>query len=172
MANLKLTQYLVRLKFDDVEKPKPLPKKQKVVEKRKRRSQMDPDFDSEEEYGNEDVVSSDSSEAEYDDGKDFDSEEGEASMEEKIESSEEESEEEEDINAKEDRYQMDPFVCRREATLLCLVKKTFKERCIVFFNEKVQCNRALNLFTMFGLRAAQVQGNLPQNERMEAVEKF
>mmetsp|Transcript_14326 Transcript_14326/g.10049 ORF Transcript_14326/g.10049 Transcript_14326/m.10049 type:complete len:145 (-) Transcript_14326:1178-1612(-) len=51
MANLKLTQYLVRLKFDDVEKLKPLPKKPKVVKKAKKRSQMDPDFDSEEEYG-------------------------------------------------------------------------------------------------------------------------
>jgi len=43
-----LTQYLVRLKFDDVKKPKRLPK---VKKERKRKKPTDKDFDSEEEYG-------------------------------------------------------------------------------------------------------------------------
>lgn len=52
---------------------------------------MDPDFDSEEEYGKEDAESSsESSEAEMDDGKDFDSqeEEGEHEMDEGLSQSE------------------------------------------------------------------------------------
>lgn len=52
-----------------------------------------------------------------------------------------------------DRYQMDPFLVRREATLILLAKKGFNKRTIVFFNEKKQCARALILFTMFGLKA-------------------
>lgn len=35
-----------------------------------------------------------------------------------------------------DRYQMDPFLVRREATLILLAKKGFNKRTIVFFNEK------------------------------------
>lgn len=60
----------------------------------------------------------------------------------------------------EDRYQMDPFLVRREASLILLAKKAFNKRTIVFFNEKKQCSRALILFTMFGLRAVEVHGNM------------
>lgn len=35
-----------------------------------------------------------------------------------------------------DKYTIDPFLVRREATLLTLVKRGFRERVIVFFNEK------------------------------------
>jgi hypothetical protein len=59
LANLKLAQYLVRLKFDDVESRAPrvtrkerLATEKKVV-KRKKRNYMDKDFDSEEEYNSE-----------------------------------------------------------------------------------------------------------------------
>ncbi len=52
MANLKLTQYLVRLKFEDVKK---VPRKKKPVNiKKKKGGKKDwngSDFDSEEEYG-------------------------------------------------------------------------------------------------------------------------
>ena len=44
MANLKLTQYLVRLKFDDVEKPPPRPKKKIKEPEKKRRKFTDKDF--------------------------------------------------------------------------------------------------------------------------------
>jgi len=50
MQNIKLTQYAVRLRFDDVEKPTKV-EKNKDRFKKKKRSFMDPDFDSEEEYG-------------------------------------------------------------------------------------------------------------------------
>ena len=81
LANLKLAQYLVRLKFDDVESRAPrVSRKDREVEasktkkkKRKPRNYMDPDFDSEEEYNSE-VDSQqeeleDGSDIEYDDGK-------------------------------------------------------------------------------------------------------
>ena len=54
---------MVRLKFDDVEKPKRLPKKKKTL---KRKKPTDKDFDSEEEYGKENAESS--SDYEMDDG--------------------------------------------------------------------------------------------------------
>lgn len=54
----------------------------------------------------------------------------------------------------------DPYLVRREATLLNMVLKHFKKRVIIFFNEKVQCHRMLILFKIFGLPAVQVQGNL------------
>jgi len=71
-----------------------------------------------------------------------------------------------------DHYRIDPFLVRREATLLLLALKSFGQRVIVFCNEKKQCNRLHTLFTMFGLKAVQVQGNMNQLDRMEAVEKF
>ena len=74
MANLKLAQYLVRLQFNDVEKRAPRVSRkdrdageQKV--KRKRKSYLDPDFDSEEEFGSDVMASEDGSDVEYDDGK-------------------------------------------------------------------------------------------------------
>jgi hypothetical protein len=46
-----LTQYLVRLKFDDVQKA---PKKPKGLKRKKKVDKDGSDFDSEEEYGKED----------------------------------------------------------------------------------------------------------------------
>lgn len=53
-----------------------------------------------------------------------------------------------------------------------MVLKHFKKRVIIFFNEKVQCHRMLIIFKIFGLKATQVQGNLTQQERMDAIEQF
>lgn len=64
------------------------------------------------------------------------------------------------------------MLVRREATLLALVRKGFTSRVIIFFNEKVECSRMLTLFTIWGLKAAQVQGNLTMEERMGAIERF
>ena len=69
-------------------------------------------------------------------------------------------------------YPADPYLIRRESTLLSLVLRHFKQRVIVFFNEKVQCHRMLVMFKIFGLKAVQVQGNLTQQERMDAIEQF
>lgn len=50
----------------------------------------------------------------------------------------------------------DPYLIRREATLLHLCLKSFKKRVIIFFNEKIQCHRMLILFKMFELKATEV----------------
>lgn len=66
----------------------------------------------------------------------------------------------------------DAYLIRREATLLQLCLKSFKKRVIVFFNEKVQCHRMLILFKIYNLKAAEVHGNLTQQERMNSIEEF
>lgn len=80
--------------------------------------------------------------------------------------------EEKELKVNVDKYQMDPFLVRREATLLCLVRRGFHKRVIVFFNEKKQCQRAHILFSVFGLKSAEIHGNMSQTERMDAIEKF
>jgi hypothetical protein len=67
LANLKLTQYLVRLKFEDVTK---VPKKKKPTKKKEKKwvDKDGSDFDSEEEYGKE-HPDSDEESYEMDDGK-------------------------------------------------------------------------------------------------------
>jgi len=48
----------------------------------------------------------------------------------------------------------------------------FRERAIVFFNERKQCTRAKILFAFLGIRAEQVQGDMSQEERLKAIKKF
>ena len=187
LANLKLTQYLVRLKFDDVKK---VPKKKKPAKAPKKKTLKDwegSDFDSEEEYGKE-QPDEDSEEYEMDDGKIRDESESdsEASNQDDEELSESEQESGDDNQKSDDeasseksvkedafdKYTIDPFLVRREATLLTLVKRAFHQRVIIFFNEKKQCSRAHILFAVFGLKSAEIHGNMTQSERMEAIEKF
>ena len=137
MANLKLTQYLVRLKLDDVKrlrKPKPQAKKPK------KKHRDDSDFDSEVEYDKENASSDDDGEdAKMDDGtikfedEELPSEEGDLS-----EGNSEDGEPESSRNDDKvvDNYVSDTFLVRREATLLTLVRRGFHKRVIVFFNEK------------------------------------
>jgi hypothetical protein len=85
---------------------------------------MDSDFDSEAEYGHEVgeyVSSSEEEESSSEDEKDKDKKKDEPVLHEIP-----------------DNYIMDSFLVRREAVLLCLVRKTFTKRVIVFFNEKKQ----------------------------------
>ena len=60
----------------------------------------------------------------------------------------------------------------REAIVLSIVMKTYKSKVIIFMNRKQECIRLYILFGFFGLRAAQVHGNMTQKQRMAAVEKF
>lgn len=60
----------------------------------------------------------------------------------------------------------------RESIVLSLVMKTFTKKVLIFTNTKSQCHRLYCLLTFFGLRAAEVQGNLNQRQRMASVEKF
>ena len=234
LANLKLAQYLIRLKFDDVEKRAPrVSRKDREAsqkKKRKRRDWNDPDFDSEAEYNSEvdsnEEPLEDDSDVEYDDGKmsdedvlnaeesdsDMDSiaeEEGELELSEDLEEEEPATKAEakkpaagddymfekedggavsgkpEQKNSKKaaeekvveepvyfDRYRMDPLLVRRESALILLCLKQFKQRVIIFFNEKKQVGRVHALFAFFGLKAVEVHGDLNQKERLGNVEAF
>ena len=60
----------------------------------------------------------------------------------------------------------------REAVVLALCQRSFKQRVLVFCQSKEECHRLLLLFSFFQLRAAELQGNLTQAQRMEALEQF
>lgn len=119
--------------------------------KGKKKRKLDPnhpDFDSEEEYGNE--------------AKDY--------------SSSDEEEDEEEVPLKKQptvqKQLPNEYLIKREATLISILKKSFKTRVIVFCNEKLQCSRLLALLTMFGFKAGECHGNMEQAERLSAVEQF
>lgn len=63
-------------------------------------------------------------------------------------------------------------MAKREATLIAILKRSFKSRVIIFANEKVQCTRLMALLTMFGFKAAEVHSNKTQQERLKAIELF
>lgn len=172
---MKLTQYLVRLNFEGLKEPtkNQLNMLDQVTKKKKevKKVQLDPDhpdFDSEEEYGNEVKEYVSSSEEEDDE------EEGESDQEDKEDGSELVSDDEEagaEIKKpvpkprKQVEYAVkktppNEYLVKREATLLAILKRSFKERVIIFANEKIQCTRLNALLTIFGLKCAEVHGNL------------
>ncbi len=170
MAALRLTQYLVRLPD----------KEDQVVEKGKKRevekkTQEDSEEESPQEYGEEsgeEDMSEDLSQEEEEELEDEKMSDGSSSIE--VESDDDsnpygsdESESEDGENKKKKKKKQkkekevkevpaDPYLIRREATLLNLCIKHFKKRVIIFFNEKVQCHRMLILFKIFGLKACEV----------------
>ncbi|ORZ39187.1 P-loop containing nucleoside triphosphate hydrolase protein [Catenaria anguillulae PL171] len=60
----------------------------------------------------------------------------------------------------------------RPAILLALCSRTFKAKCIVFFKSKVSAHQMKVLFGLHGLRAAELHGNLTQEQRLDALEQF
>ena len=52
------------------------------------------------------------------------------------------------------------------------MSRTFKERAIVFFAAKKSCHRAKILFGLAGLPAAELHGNLTQQQRLQALDDF
>lgn len=64
------------------------------------------------------------------------------------------------------------YLIKREATLIAILKRSFKSRVIIFCNEKIQCTRLLALLTMYGFKATECHGNMEQTERLQAVERF
>lgn len=60
----------------------------------------------------------------------------------------------------------------REAILLALCTRTFTTRTIVFFEQKWKCHRAMIVFGLAGLKAAELHGNLTQLQRLQALEDF
>ena len=60
----------------------------------------------------------------------------------------------------------------REAVVLALCQRSLKQRVLVFCQSKDECHRLFLLFSFFQLRAAELQGNLTQSQRSEALELF
>ncbi|KAI7887328.1 DEAD-domain-containing protein [Lichtheimia hyalospora FSU 10163] len=60
----------------------------------------------------------------------------------------------------------------RSAVLVSLCRRTFKNKVIIFFRSKVAAHQMKILFGLLGLRAAELHGNLTQEQRLEALELF
>lgn len=189
IASLRLTQYIVRLP-DKEEKVAAKPKAIRVEEPTAEEEPEDEDS-ADEDLGSDSngADGSDGSDNEEpagsddDEGEDDGSSDGENTYDDEDDDSADYSSDDDDRPKKKKKggkkkevvikeVPADPYLIRREATLLTLCLKSFKKRVIVFFNEKVQCHRMLVIFKIFGLKAAEVQGNLTQQERMDAIEQF
>jgi ATP-dependent RNA helicase DDX27 len=60
----------------------------------------------------------------------------------------------------------------REAMLLSILSRTFKEKVIVFFDTKVNAHRMMILAGLCGVKCGELHGNLTQTQRLEALEAF
>ncbi|KAG0344552.1 nucleolar DEAD-box protein required for synthesis of 60S ribosomal subunit [Podila humilis] len=60
----------------------------------------------------------------------------------------------------------------RPAVLLALCSRTFKRRVIVFFRSKAAAHQMKIIFGLMGLRAAELHGNLTQEQRLASLEEF
>ncbi|RHZ72685.1 hypothetical protein Glove_241g5 [Diversispora epigaea] len=60
----------------------------------------------------------------------------------------------------------------RAAILLVLCKQIFHHRVIIFFRSKAIAHEMKIIFGLFGLKAAELHGNLSQEQRLEALETF
>ncbi|SPQ95724.1 unnamed protein product (mitochondrion) [Plasmodiophora brassicae] len=58
------------------------------------------------------------------------------------------------------------------AIILALCRRTTRTRTMVFFPSKVLAHRALHIFGLAGLRAAELHGDLTQVQRLAALEQF
>ncbi|KAG0244014.1 P-loop containing nucleoside triphosphate hydrolase protein [Mortierella sp. GBAus27b] len=60
----------------------------------------------------------------------------------------------------------------RPALLLALCSRTFKHRVIIFFRSKAAAHQMKITFGLMGLRAAELHGNLTQEQRLASLEEF
>ncbi|KAF9344513.1 nucleolar DEAD-box protein required for synthesis of 60S ribosomal subunit, partial [Mortierella sp. AD094] len=60
----------------------------------------------------------------------------------------------------------------RPAVLLALCSRTFKRRVIVFFRSKAAAHQMKIIFGLMNLRAAELHGNLTQEQRLASLEEF
>jgi len=60
----------------------------------------------------------------------------------------------------------------REAIILALCKRSFHNKTIIFMQSKLQCHRMSIIFGLAKLRAAELQGNMTQTQRLESLELF
>ncbi|XP_004364941.2 ATP-dependent RNA helicase DRS1 [Capsaspora owczarzaki ATCC 30864] len=60
----------------------------------------------------------------------------------------------------------------KEAIVLAVCKRSFHTKTIVFFRSKQGAHRAKVIFGLFGLKAAELHGDLNQLQRLESLEAF
>ncbi|KAL1413678.1 nucleolar DEAD-box protein required for synthesis of 60S ribosomal subunit [Vanrija albida] len=60
----------------------------------------------------------------------------------------------------------------RSPSLLTLCQRTVRERCIIFFRSKALAHQMRVVFGLFGLKAAELHGNLTQEQRLIALNDF
>ena len=60
----------------------------------------------------------------------------------------------------------------RAAYLVGLCRKVAKYRCLIFFQHKAMCHEMNIIFGLLGLKAAELHGNLSQERRIDALERF
>ncbi|KAI9594586.1 P-loop containing nucleoside triphosphate hydrolase protein [Syncephalis fuscata] len=60
----------------------------------------------------------------------------------------------------------------RAAILASLCLRHFQRRCIIFFRSKVSAHQMKIVFGLLGLKAAELHGNLSQEQRLAALERF
>ncbi|ORX37774.1 P-loop containing nucleoside triphosphate hydrolase protein [Kockovaella imperatae] len=60
----------------------------------------------------------------------------------------------------------------RSAHLLALCKRSVKERCIIFFRSKALAHQMKIIFGLSRLKAAELHGNLTQEQRLNALTEF
>ncbi|KAI9675672.1 MAG: nucleolar DEAD-box protein required for synthesis of 60S ribosomal subunit [Caeruleum heppii] len=61
---------------------------------------------------------------------------------------------------------------KRLGYLLLLCQDVYTERAIVFFRQKKEAHRVRVVFGLFGLKAAELHGNMSQEQRIASVEDF
>lgn len=146
LSNIKLTQYLVRLQFEGLNAPRKDQRRFSVVKRAKTASKQgkkrrkldpdDPDFDSEAEYGDEAREYVSSSEDEELDSNQSEQEDADAATKEtEQQGGGRQALKDSDFVIKE--APLDEYLIKREATLIALLKRSFKTRVIIFANEKV-----------------------------------
>ncbi|KAJ5080375.1 atp-dependent RNA helicase rhle [Anaeramoeba ignava] len=60
----------------------------------------------------------------------------------------------------------------RESLILSLCSREFINRVLIFFPTKREAHRMKIIFTLAGFKAAELHGNLTQEERLESLERF
>jgi ATP-dependent RNA helicase DDX27 len=60
----------------------------------------------------------------------------------------------------------------REAVLVAICRRTFRGKTIVFFRSKQSAHRLKIIFGLCGLKAEELHGDLTQEQRLQALQKF
>lgn len=61
---------------------------------------------------------------------------------------------------------------QRSPSLIALCRRSVRERCIIFFRSKALAHQMRVVFGLVGLKAAELHGNLTQEQRLTALKEF